>query len=123
MEKNCDFQTKLDQSYSMQYDCERKIDDLSKDYRKLQNIQENVMESQGKALYNFKEILSLKLSSSDKMFYQDLIDEIDADTRKMEYSFEEELVEMKKQSKIYQEKLDHLLDDRKKILKELKKES
>lgn len=123
MEKNCDFQTKLDQSYSMQYDFERKIDDLSKDYRKLQNIQENVMESQGKALYNFKEILSLKLSSSDKMFYQDLIDEIDADTRKMEYSFEEELVEMKKQSKIYQEKLDHLLDDRKKILKELKKES
>lgn len=123
MEKNCDFQTKLDQSYSMQYDFERKIDDLSKNYRKLQNIQENVMESQGKALYNFKEILSLKLSSSDKMFYQDLIDEIDADTRKMEYSFEEELLEMKKQSKIYQEKLDHLLDDRKKILKELKKES
>ena len=120
MEKNCDFQTKLDQSYSMQYDFERKIDDLSKNYRKLQNIQENVMESQGKALYNFKEILSLKLSSSDKMFYQDLIDEIDADTRKMEYSFEEELLEMKKQSKIYQEKLDHLLDDRKKILKELK---
>ena len=72
------------------------------------------------ALYNFKEILSLKLSRSDKVFYQDLINEIDADTRKMEYSFEEELLEMKKQSKIYQEKLDHLLDDRKKILKELK---
>lgn len=120
MEKNCDFQTKLDQSYSKQYEFEQYIEELSIDYRKLKKIQENVMESQGKALYNFKEILSLKLPISDKVFYQDLIDEIDADTRKMEYSFENELSEMKKQSKIYQEKLDHLLDDRKKILKELK---
>lgn len=119
MEQKKIIQTQLEKSYSKQYYFERKIDDLSKDYRRLQNIQENVMESQGKALYNFKEILSLKLSISDKVFYQDLIDEIDADTRKMEYSFEEELLEMKKQSKIYQEKLDRLLDDRKKILKEL----
>ncbi|WP_298617275.1 hypothetical protein [uncultured Streptococcus sp.] len=119
MEKKNQFQIQLDKSYLKQYEFERKIDDLSKDYRKLQNIQENVMESQGEALYNFKEILSLKLSISDKLFYQDLIYDIDANTRKMEYSFEEELLEIKNQSKIYQEKLDHLLDDRKKILKEL----
>lgn len=108
-------QDQLDELHRRQYELEQQIDDLDVEYRQFKVVREDVMSSQGSALFHFKNLLDLGVASSHSAFYQYLLDDIESTTRTLEVDFEEEDKAIKKRYQTYQTQLDALHDHRKKL--------
>lgn len=118
MDKNNNFQNRLDDSYHKQYTLEQQLEEVTDDFRQLTRIQEEVLSAQGSAHFHFREIMDFGVTKPNDFFYQNLLSDIEATTRDLEISFEDQLRDMKKQSQHYQESLDKLLEARKKLIAE-----
>ncbi|MGT2708044.1 hypothetical protein ACVRXQ_08920 [Streptococcus panodentis] len=57
MKKGNSKQDQLDDLHRRQYELEHKIEDLDVEYRQFKGIWEDVMSSQGSALFHFKNLL------------------------------------------------------------------
>ena len=66
-------QDQLDELHRRQYELEQKIDDLDIEYRQFKVVREDVMSSQGSALFHFKNLLDLGVTSSHSAFYHYLL--------------------------------------------------
>ncbi|MBP2622283.1 hypothetical protein DHL47_13390 [Streptococcus panodentis] len=98
-----------------QYKLENKIEDLEIEYRQFKGIREDVMSSQGSALFHFKNLLDGGVTKGHLPFYQYLLDDIEEVTHSLATDFEEEDKELKKRYQIYHQQLDELYETRKKI--------
>ena len=76
MKKGNSKQDQLDELHRRQYELEQKIDDLDVEYRQFKVVREDVMSSQGSALFHFKNLLDLGVTSSHSAFYHYLLDDI-----------------------------------------------
>ena len=61
-------QDQLDELHRCQYELEQKIDDLDAEYRQFKVVREDVMSSQGSALFHFKNLLDIGVTSSHLAF-------------------------------------------------------
>ena len=59
MKKEESKQEQLDELHRRQYELEQKIDDLDVEYRQFKVVREDVMSSQGSALFHFNNLLDL----------------------------------------------------------------
>ena len=78
MKKEKSKQDQLDELHRRQYELEQKIDDLDVEYRQFKVVREDVMSSQGSALFHFKNLLDLGVTSSHSAFYHYLLDDIES---------------------------------------------
>ena len=115
MKKGNSKQDQLDELHRRQYELEQKIDDLDVEYRQFKVVREDVMSSQGSALFHFKNLLDLGVTSSHSAFYHYLLDDIESTTRTLEVDFEEEDKAIKKRYQAYQTQLTVLQDHCKKM--------
>ena len=115
MKKEKSKQDQLDDLHRRQYELQHKIDDLDVEYRQFKVTREDVMSSQGSALFHFKNLLDLGVTSSHAAFYHYLLDDIESTTRTLEVDFEEEDKAIKKRYQAYQTQLTALHDQRKKL--------
>ena len=115
MKKGKSKQDQLDELHRRQYELQHKIDDLDVEYRQFKVTREEVMFSQGSALFHFKNLLDLGVISSHSAFYHYLLDDIELTTRTLEVDFEEEDKAIKKRYQAYQTQLTALHDQRKKL--------
>jgi len=115
MKKEKSKQDQLDELHRHQYELQHKIDDLDVEYRQFKVTREDVMSSQGSALFHFKNLLDIGVTSSHSAFYHCLLDDIESTTRTLEVDFEEEDKAIKKRYQAYQTQLTALHDQRKKL--------
>lgn len=115
MKKEKSKQDQLDELHRRQYELQHKIDDLDVEYRQFKVTREDVMSSQGSALFHFKNLLDIGVTSSHSAFYHYLLDDIESTTRTLEVDFEEEDKAIKKRYQAYQTQLTALHDQRKKL--------
>ena len=89
-------QEKLDLLYKDQMRLDIQQEDNQVEQKALHQLREDLEYSQGDALYQLNDILLMGVTPSHRSFYMDLLEDVDATTRKIFLDLDEQELQLKK---------------------------
>ena len=97
MEKQNRQQEELDVLYKDQMRLDLKLEDNQDEQKALHQLREDLEYSQGDALYQLNDLLLMGVTPSHRSFYIQLLERMDATTRKIFFYLDEQEIQLKQQ--------------------------
>ena len=119
MEKQNRQQEKLDVLYKDQMRLDLQLEDNQDEQKALRLLREDLEYSQGDALYQLNDLLLMGVIPSHRSFYMDLLEDVDATTRKIFLGLDEQELQLKQQYRETECRLDVVRKKRAQLLNEL----
>jgi predicted kinase len=118
MEKQNKQQEKLDLLYKDQMRLDLQLEDNQDEQKAIRQLRDDLEYSQGDALYQLNDLLLMGVTPSHRSFYIQLLEQMDATTRKIFLDLDEQELQLKQQYReterqleIVQKKRSHLLNE------------
>ena len=93
----CKQQEKLDLLYKDQMRLDLQLEDNQDEQKALHQLREDLEYSQGDALYQLNDLLLMGVTPSHRSFYIQLLERMDATTRKIFLDLDEQEIQLKQQ--------------------------
>ena len=119
MEKQNRQQEELDILYKDQMRLDLQLEDNQDEQKALRLLREDLEYSQGDALYQLNDLLLMGVIPSHRSFYMDLLEDVDATTRKIFLGLDEQELQLKQQYRETECRLDVVRKKRAQLLNEL----
>ena len=119
MDKQTTQQEKLDLLYKDQMRLDIQLEDNQDEQKALRQLREDIEYSQGDALYQLNDLLLMGVTPSHRSFYMDLLEDVDATTRKIFLDLDEQELQLKQQYRETERRLDIVREKRAQLLNEL----
>ena len=119
MDKQNKQQEKLDLLYKDQMRLDLQLEDNQDEQKALYQLREDLEYSQGDALYQLNDLLLMGVTPSHRSFYIQLLEQIDATTRKIYLALDEQELQLKKQYRETERQLEMVQKKRTQLLNEL----
>lgn len=119
MEKQNKQQEKLDLLYKDQMRLDLQLEDNQDEQKALYQLREDLEYSQGDALYQLNDLLLMGVTPSHRSFYIQLLEQMDATTRKIYLDLDEQELQLKKQYRETERQLEMVQKKRTQLLNEL----
>lgn len=123
MEKQNRQQEELDVLYKDQMRLDLQLEDNQDEQKALRLLREDLEYSQGDALYQLNDLLLMGVTPSHRSFYMDLLEDVDATTRKIFLDLDEQELQLKKQYRETERRLEVVQKKRTQLLNELAEKS
>lgn len=118
MEKQNKQQEKLDLLYKDQMRLDLQLEDNQDEQKAIRQLRDDLEYSQGDALYQLNDLLLMGVTPSHRSFYIQLLEQMDATTRKIFLDLDEQELQLKQQYReterqleIVQKKRSHFLNE------------
>ena len=95
------------------------LEDNQDEQKALRQLREDIEYSQGDALYQLNDLLLMGVTPSHRSFYMDLLEDVDATTRKIFLDLDEQELQLKQQYRETERRLDIVREKRAQLLNEL----
>ncbi|MFS9343683.1 hypothetical protein QM351_07740 [Streptococcus parasanguinis] len=115
----CKQQEKLDLLYKDQMRLDLQLEDNQDEQKALYQLREDLEYSQGDALYQLNDLLLMGVTPSHRSFYIQLLEQMDATTRKIYLDLDEQELQLKKQYRETERQLEMVQKKRTQLLNEL----
>ena len=115
----CKQQEKLDLLYKDQMRLDLQLEDNQDEQKALYQLREDLEYSQGDALYQLNDLLLMGVTPSHRSFYIQLLEQMDATTRKIYLDLDEQELQLKKQYRETEHQLEIVQKKRTQLLNEL----
>ena len=119
MEKQNKQQEKLDLLYKDQMRLDLQLEDNQDEQKALYQLREDLEYSQGDALYQLNDLLLMGVTPSHRSFYIQLLEQMDATTRKIYLDIDEQELQLKQQYRETEHQLEIVQKKRTQLLNEL----
>ena len=119
MEKQNRQQDELDVLYKDQMRLDLQLEDNQDEQKALRLLREDLEYSQGVALYQLNDLLLMGVTPSHRSFYMDLLEDVDATTRKIFLDLDEQELQLKQQYRETERRLEVVQKKRAQLLNEL----
>lgn len=119
MDKQNKQQEKLDLLYKDQMRLDLQLEDNQDEQKALYQLREDLEYSQGDALYQLNDLLLMGVTPSHRSFYIQLLEQMDATTRKIYLDLDEKELQLKKQYRETERQLEMVQKKRTQLLNEL----
>ena len=119
MDKQNKQQEKLDLLYKDQMRLDLQLEDNQDEQKALYQLREDLEYSQGDALYQLNDLLLMGVTPSHRSFYIQLLEQMDATTRKIYLDLDEQELQLKKQYRETERQLEMVQKKRTQLLNEL----
>ena len=119
MEKQNRQQEELDVLYKDQMRLDLQLEDNQDEQKALRLLREDLEYSQGDALYQLNDILSMGVTPSHRSFYIQLLEQMDETTRKLFLDLDEQELQLKQQYRETERQLEIVQKKRSQLLNEL----
>ena len=119
MEKQNKQQEKLDLLYKDQMRLDLQLEDNQDEQKALHQLREDLEYSQGNALYQLNDLLLMGVTPSHRSFYIQLLERMDATTRKIYLDIDEQELQLKQQYRETEHQLEIVQKKRTQLLNEL----
>ena len=119
MDKQNKQQEKLDLLYKDQMRLDLQLEDNQDEQKALYQLREDLEYSQGDALYQLNDLLLMGVTPSHRSFYIQLLEQMDATTRKIYLALDEQELQLKKQYRETERQLEMVQKKRTQLLNEL----
>ena len=119
MDKQITQQEKLDLLYKDQMRLDIQLEDNQDEQKALHQLREDLEYSQGDALYQLNDLLLMGITPSHRFFYMDLLEDVDATTRKIFLDLDEQELQLKQQYRETERQLEIVQKKRSQLLNEL----
>ena len=119
MDKQNKQQEKLDLLYKDQMRLDLQLEDNQDEQKALYQLREDLEYSQGDALYQLNDLLLMGVTPSHRSFYIQLLEQMDATTRKIYLDLDEQELQLKKQYRETERQLVMVQKKRTQLLNEL----
>jgi predicted kinase len=115
----CKQQEKLDLLYKDQMRLDLQLEDNQDEQKALYQFRQDLEYSQGDALYQLNDLLLMGVTPSHRSFYIQLLEQMDATTRKIYLDLDEQELQLKKQYRETEHQLEIVQKKRTQLLNEL----
>ena len=115
----CKQQEKLDLLYKDQMRLDLQLEDNQDEQKALYQLREDLEYSQGDALYQLNDLLLMGVTPSHRSFYIQLLEQMDATTRKIYLDLDEQELQLKQQYRETERQLELVQKKRTQLLNEL----
>ena len=119
MEKQNRQQEELDVLYKDQMRLDLQLEDNQDEQKALRLLREDLEYSQGDALYQLNDLLLMGVTPSHRSFYIQLLEQMDATTRKIYLDIDEQELQLKQQYRETERQLEIVQKKRSQLLNEL----
>ena len=119
MEKQNKQQEKLDLLYKDQMRLDLQLEDNQDEQKALHQLRDDLEYSQGDALYQLNDLLLMGVTPSHRSFYIQLLEQMDATTRKIFLDLDEQELQLKQQYRETERQLELVQKKRTQLLNEL----
>lgn len=119
MEKQNKQQEKLDLLYKDQMRLDLQLEDNQDEQKALRQLRDDLEYSQGDALYQLNDLLLMGVTPSHRSFYIQLLEQMDATTRKIFSDLDEQELQLKQQYRETEHQLEIVQKKRTQLLNEL----
>lgn len=119
MEKQNKQQEKLDLLYKDQMRLDLQLEDNQDEQKALRQLRDDLEYSQGDALYQLNDLLLMGVTPSHRSFYIQLLEQMDATTRKIFLDLDEQELQLKQQYRETEHQLEIVQKKRTQLLNEL----
>ena len=119
MEKQNRQQEKLDVLYKDQMRLDLQLEDNQDEQKALRQLRDDLEYSQGDALYQLNDLLLMGVTPSHRSFYIQLLEQMDATTRKIYLDIDEQELQLKQQYRETEHQLEIVQKKRTQLLNEL----
>lgn len=119
MEKQNKQQEKLDLLYKDQMRLDLQLEDNQDEQKALRQLRDDLEYSQGDALYQLNDLLLMGVTPSHRSFYIQLLEQMDATTRKIYLDIDEQELQLKQQYRETEHQLEIVQKKRTQLLNEL----
>ncbi len=119
MEKQNRQQEELDVLYKDQMRLDLQLEDNQDEQKALRLLREDLEYSQGDALYQLNDLLSMGVTPSHRSFYIQLLEQMDETTRKLFLDLDEQELQLKQQYRETERQLEIVQKKRSQLLNEL----
>ena len=119
MNKQTTKQEKLDLLYKDQMRLDIQLEDNQDEQKALHQLREDLEYSQGDALYQLNDLLLMGVTPSHRSFYMDLLEDVDATTRKIFLDLDEQELQLKQQYRETERRIEVVQKKRAQLLNEL----
>lgn len=115
----CKQQEKLDLLYKDQMRLDLQLEDNQDEQKALRQLRDDLEYSQGDALYQLNDLLLMGVTPSHRSFYIQLLEQMDATTRKIYLDIDEQELQLKQQYRETEHQLEIVQKKRTQLLNEL----
>lgn len=119
MEKQNKQQEKLDLLYKDQMRLDLQLEDNQDEQKAIRQLRDDLEYSQGDALYQLNDLLLMGVTPSHRSFYIQLLEQMDATTRKIFLDLDEQELQLKQQYRETERQLEIVQKKRSQLLNEL----